>query len=104
MQALNLSSKSGKRRIWYFVLVLFIIPTISVSGLSSVIGRFFPNPLGYNLLAFLFSLPLLRGYNRKYGSLRGVVLAIGVLVLYVVATFFRTMSETTFWASLTVFR
>ena len=87
MQAVNLSSKSGKLRVWYFVWVLFIIPTISVSGLSSVIGRYFPNPLGYNLLAFLLSLPLLRGYNKKYDSLGGVVFAIGVLVLYVVATF-----------------
>ena len=104
MQAINLSSKSGKRKVWYFVLVFFIIPTISVSGLSSVIGRFFPNPLGYNLLAFLLSLPLLHGYNRKYGSLSGVIWAIGVLVLYVVATFFRTMGETSFWATLTVFR
>ena len=104
MQAVNLSSKSGKLRVWYFVWVLFIIPTISVSGLSSVIGRYFPNPLGYNLLAFLLSLPLLRGYNKKYDSLGGVVFAIGVLVLYVVATFFRTMSETSFGAAITVFR
>ena len=104
MQAINLSSKSGKLKIWYFVWVLFIIPTISVSGLSSVIGRYFPNPLGYNLLAFLLSLPLLRGYNKKYDSLGWVVLAIGVLVLYVVVTFFRTMSETSFLAALTVFR
>lgn len=104
MQAINLSSKSGKRKVWYFVLVFFIIPTVSVSGLSSVIGRFFPNPLGYNLLAFLLSLPLLHGYNRKYGSLSGVIWAIGVLVLYVVATFLRTMGETSFWATLTVFR
>ena len=52
--------KKRRNILIYFVFVFFIIPTIHVSGLSSVIGKFIPNPLGYNLLAFILSLPLLR--------------------------------------------
>lgn len=104
MQTSNLLLKSQKRRIWYFVLVMFIIPMIAVSGLSSVVGRFLPNPLGYNMLAFILSLPLLRGFNKKYENLGGVVFAITLVVLYVLATFLRTASDTSFFAALTVFR
>ena len=97
-------SKNNKYRIKYFVFVFFILPTLEVSGLSSVVSRFIPNPLGYNMLAFILSLPLLRSFNKKYGNLGGVVLATGLVGIYVLATFFKTASDTSFFAALTVFR
>ena len=97
-------SKNNKYRIKYFVFVFFILPTLQVSGLSSVVSRFIPNPLGYNMLAFILSLPLLRSFNKKYGNLGGVVLATGLVGIYVLATFFKTASDTSFFAALTVFR
>lgn len=97
-------SKHRRKILKYFIFVFFIIPMIEVSGLSSVVGRFIPNPLGYNMLAFILSLPLLRSFNKKYGNLGGVVLATGLVGIYVLATFFKTASDTSFFAALTVFR
>ena len=88
----------------YFIFVFFIIPTIQVSGLTIVVGRLIPNPLGYNLLAFILSLPLLRDFNKNYGNLRGVCLAVALLVMYTVLTFFRTIGDTSLYLTLTVFR
>ena len=97
-------SKRNKHYIWYFVFVFFILPTIQVSGLSSVVGRFIPNPLGYNLLAFILSIPLLRSFNKNYGNLKSVVFAIILLVLYCISNFIATANKTSFIEALTVFR
>lgn len=97
-------SKRRKYTIIYFIFVFFIIPTINYNGLSSVVGRFIPNPLGYNLLAFILSIPLLRSFNRNYGELRGVISAITALAIYCLMLFFITASETSFYAALTVYR
>ena len=88
----------------YFIFVFFIIPTILVSGLTVVVNRFIPNPLGYNLLAFVLSLPLLRSFNKKYCNQRCVVFVIALVVLYVLLTFFRTIGDTSLYLTLTVFR
>ena len=96
--------KKDKYKIWYFVFIFFIIPTIQVSGLTTVIGRFMPNPLGYNLLAFILSLPLLGNYKKNYGNLRGVINAITLLIIYISIIFFFTVNKTSFISALTVFR
>lgn len=96
--------KKDKYKIWYFVFIFFIIPTIQVSGLTTVIGRFMPNPLGYNLLAFILSLPLLGNFSKNYGSLRGVINAITLLIIYISIIFFFTVNKTSFISALTVFR
>ena len=97
-------SKRRRYTIIYFIFVFFIIPVINYSGLSSVVGRFMPNPIGYNLLAFILSLPLIRSYNQNYGNLRGVVLSITALILYILITFISTTSKISFFETLTVFR
>ena len=96
--------KKRRNILKYFVFVFFIIPTIEVSGLTTVIGKFIPNPLGYNLLAFILSLPLLRGFNRKYANLKGLVLSLILLTIYLLYTFIRTVGETSFLDAMTVFR
>lgn len=96
--------KSRKNMIKYFIFVMFIIPTIQVSGLTTVVNRFIPNPLGYNLLAFILSIPLLRSFNKNYGNLRGVVLAISSLTIYILFTFISTINNTSLFEALTVFR
>lgn len=88
----------------YFIFVFYIIPTIQVSGLTMVVSRFIPNPLGYNLLAFILSLPLLRSFNKNYGKLKGVVLAVTLLIIYLIITFIGTIGQTSFFATLQVFR
>ena len=88
----------------YFIFVFYIIPTIQVSGLTMVVGRFIPNPLGYNLLAFVLSLPLLRSFNKNYGNLKGVVFAITLLIIYLIITFIGTIGQTSFYLTLQVFR
>ena len=70
--------KRRRNIIKYFIFILFIIPTIQVSGLTIVVSRFIPNPLGYNLLAFILSVPLWRSFNKNYGNLKGVVFAIAI--------------------------
>lgn len=97
-------TRNRKRAIWYFVFVAFIIPTIQVSGLTIVVGRFIPNLLGYNLLAFILSAPLWKNFNKNYGNLRGVVMSILVLTIYIIVTFMVTADDTSFMAALTVFR
>ena len=97
-------TRNRKRAIWYFVFVAFIIPTIQVSGLTIVVGRFTPNPLGYNLLAFILSAPLWKNFNKNYGNLRGIVMSILVLTIYIIVTFMVTAYDTSFMAALTVFR
>lgn len=97
-------TKKRRNILKYFVFVFFIIPTIQVSGLSSVIEKFIPNPLGYNLLAFILSLPLLRVFNKKLGDLKGIVLSVILLSVYLLFTFLRTVEETSFFDTLTVFR
>lgn len=97
-------SKTRRRTIIYFVIVLFIIPTINYNGLSSVVGRFIPNPLGYNLLAFILSIPLLRSFNQKFGNLKSVVAAIVLLASYCIIKFILTANETSFYVALTVYR
>lgn len=96
--------KKRRNIIKYFILVMFIIPTIQVSGLTMVVGRFISNPLGYNLLAFILSLPLLRSFNKNYGNLKGVVFAIEVLMLYILVTFISTANKTSFFEASTVFK
>ena len=96
--------KSRKNVIKYFIFVMFIIPTIQVSGLTTVIGRFIPNLLGYNLLAFILSIPLLRSLRKDYGNLKWVVFAIAILTLYILFTFISTTNDTSFFEALTVFR
>ena len=96
--------KKRRNILIYFVFVFFIIPTIHVSGLSSVIGKFIPNPLGYNLLAFILSLPLLRVFNNKFGCLKGLVFSLKLLIIYLLYTFLHTVVETSFFDALTVFR
>lgn len=96
--------KRRRNIINYFIFVFFILPVINYSGLSSVVGRFIPNPIGYNLLAFVLSLPLLRSFNKNYGNLRGVVHIIRILILYILVRFISTASKTSFFEALTVFR
>ena len=96
--------KRRRNIIKYFIFVMFIIPTIQVSGLTAVIGKFIPNPLGYNLLAFILSVPLWRSFNKNYGNLKGVVLAIALLTLYILLTFISTINNTSLFEALTVFR
>lgn len=88
----------------YFIFVFYIIPTIQVSGLTMVVSRFIPNPLGYNLLVFVLSLPLLRSFNKNYGNLKGVVFAITLLIIYLIITFIGTVEQTSFYLTLQVFR
>ena len=97
-------SKKNRYIIWYFVFVFFILPTIQVSGLSSVVNRFIPNPLGYNLLAFILSIPLLRSFNQKFANLKSVVVAITLLAFYCIIKFIITANETSFYVALTVYR
>ena len=97
-------SKQRRKILKYFVFVFFIIPTIEVSGLTTVISRFIPNILGYNLLAFILSLPLLRSFNKNYGNLKGTLVAITLLITYLIITFTVTVGKTSFYASLQVFR
>ncbi len=96
--------KKRRNIIKYFIFILFIIPTIQVSGLSTVVNRFIPNPLGYNLLAFILSVPLWRSFNKNYGNLKGVVFAIAILMLYIFVTFISTINNTSLFEALTVFR
>ncbi|MBR5476282.1 MAG: hypothetical protein IKV17_05625 [Bacteroidaceae bacterium] len=100
----TITNKGDKYKIWYFVFVFFIIPTIQVSGLTTVIGRLIPNPLGYNLLAFILSLPLLSSYNKNYENLRGVIKVLTLLIIYIFFTFIFTVNKTSFISALTVFR
>lgn len=104
MTNFNIIPKRRRKIITYFIFVLFIIPTIDVSGLTTVISRFIPNPLGYNMLVFILSLPLLRSYNRKYGNLKGTVFAITLLCVYMFITFLSTVARTSLYETLTVFR
>ena len=97
-------SKQRRKILKYFIFVFFIIPTIQVSGLLVVVGRFIPNPLVYNLLAFVLSLPLLRSFNKNYGNLKGVVFAITLLIIYLIITFIGTIGQTSFYSTLQVFR
>lgn len=96
--------KKRRNIIKYFIFILFIIPTIQVSGLSTVVNRFIPNPLGYNLLAFILSVPLWRSFNKNYGNLKGIVFAIAILTLYILFTFISTINDTSLFEALTVFR
>lgn len=97
-------SKQRRKILKYFIFVFFIIPTIEVSGLTMLISKFLPNLLGYNLLALILSLPLLRNFNKNYGKLKGTVVAIALLVIYLIITFIVTIEQTSFYASLQVFR
>lgn len=96
--------KKRRNIIKYFIFVFFIIPTIQTSGLTQVVGRVIPNPLGYSLLAFILSLPLLRSYSQRYGNLKGVVFAITLLIAYIFITFFSTITKTSLYETVTVFR
>lgn len=104
MTSLNTITKKRRNILKYFIFVFFIIPTIQTSGLTQVVGRVIPNPLGYNLLAFILSLPLLRSYNQRYGNLKGVVFAITLLIAYIFITFFSTITKTSLYETVTVFR
>ena len=97
-------AKKNKYKIWLFIFAVFILPTIAISGLSSVVGRFVPNPLGYNLLAFIISLPLIQSCKNSYGDLKGVVLAIKILVIYCAFSFIATSLNTSITDALTVYR
>ena len=89
-------SKHRRKILKYFIFVFFIIPMIEVSGLTTVINRFIPNILGYNLLAFILSLPLLRSFNKNYGNLKGTLVAITLLITYLIITFTVTLGKTSF--------
>ncbi|MBR5466769.1 MAG: hypothetical protein IKU79_05140 [Bacteroidaceae bacterium] len=105
MEKNNIVISNHRRKILkYFIFVFFIIPMIEVSGLTTVINRFIPNILGYNLLVFVLSLPLLRSFNKNYGNLKGTLVAITLLITYLIITFIVTVGKTSFYASIQVFR
>lgn len=97
---------TAKRRktLNYFVFVAFILPSLDLSGYSSILGIVFPNPLGYKFLAILLSLPLLCRPNFKNVQNTIVYKIVILTTIYHLIKFISTSYNVGFYNTLTVYR